>query len=270
MELDFSAWLQLLTRWFHVVLGVTWIGQTYLFNWLERRMEAPPEGSAGEGVSGELWMVHSGGFFKVQKLTRPQVMPTTLHWFKWEAALTWLSGILLLILVYYQGGLLLQYDAEMGNTAASMLSLALLAAGWLVYLLIWRLPFAKNEIVGGAISFAAIMVLAYLLSPIYSSRALYMQIGAIFGTIMAANVWLRILPAQRQMLAATEAGEEPDMTKGAWAAQGSKQNTYMSVPLIFLMISSHFPTITYGSDMALPVLGGLILAGWGGAKLMRG
>ncbi|MCH8327628.1 MAG: urate hydroxylase PuuD [Candidatus Marinimicrobia bacterium] len=270
MDIDITSWMNLLIRWFHVILGITWIGQTYLFNWLERRMEALPAGAEEEGVSGQLWMVHSGGFFKVQKLTKPQVMPTTLHWFKWEAGLTWVSGIGLLILVYYHGGLLLDYDSPLSQTMAIALSIAFILGGWLAYNILLRLPFTVDERAMLALSFASVIGAAYLLDMAFSSRATYMHIGAMFGTIMGANVRDHILPAQRQMLAATEAGEQPDMTLAKKASRASKHNTYMSVPLVFVMLSSHFPTITYGNDLALPILGGLVLFGWGGAKLMRG
>ena len=269
MDIDLNSWLNLLLRWFHVILGITWIGQTYLFNWLERRMEAPL-GDGQDNISGQVWMVHSGGFFKVEKQARPAIMPQKLHWFKWEAALTWISGMLLLALVYYAGGLMLDYDSELSNAAAIGLSLGILVGGWILYDLALRLALMDNDLLVAAVAWLAVLVLAWAMQDLFSSRAVYMQVGALFGTVMAANVWLRILPAQTQMLAATQAGLAPDMALGARAKRASKHNTYMSVPLIFIMIGSHYPTIAYGSDASLAVLGGLILVGWAGAKIMRG
>lgn len=269
MEFDLSSWLNLFLRWFHVILGITWIGQTYLFNWLEKTLTPPPEGSGKRNVSGELWMVHGGGFYLVEKQTVPEIMPRTLHWFKWESALTWISGMLLLFVVYYAGGIMVEIDSELSPAAATGIGLGTLAVGWLAYDLLTRLKALRNDVVVAVVAFPLVLVIAYLLGTVLSARAATMHIGAMFGTIMAANVWLRILPAQRQMLAATRAGEEVDMTLALRAKRSSKHNTYMSVPLIFVMLSSHYPTITYGNDHNIIILGALILLGWGGAHLMR-
>ncbi len=272
-------------RWFHVVLGITWIGQTYLFNWLERRLTPPADPEAKENVAGELWMVHSGGFYLVEKQAAPEIMPRTLHWFKWESALTWISGMVLLFIVYYLGGALLESDSTLGPAAATGLGLGVLVGGFAVYELLWRSPLGRNEVVGAALSLLLVLGLAYALASVFSGRAVYMHVGALFGTIMTANVWMRILPAQRRMLAAAK-GEghrlpkdrdkvrrgkgEHDPALAARARQATKHNTYMSVPLIVLMIGSHFPVSTYGSGQPWLVLGVLILVGWGAAKFMRG
>lgn len=262
--------LNLLIRWFHVIAGIAWIGQTYLFNWMERTLPKEIDSQADENVAGQLWMVHGGGFYLVEKQKIPKVMPRTLHWFKWESALTWISGLFLLIVVYYMGGLMLEADSDMGYFTASLIGTGVLVLGYAVYRLLWSSPLGKNEPTGAGISFLLTIALFFGLDQIFSSRAAMMHIGAIFGTIMTANVWMTILPAQRQMIAAAEKGDTPDMSLAAKARQCSKHNTYMSIPLILIMVSSHFPTITYGNNDNWLILGVFILAGWLAAKWMRG
>ncbi|MBI4057156.1 MAG: urate hydroxylase PuuD [Elusimicrobia bacterium] len=265
-----NEWLNLIVRWFHVVAGITWIGQTYLFNWMEKTLTPPEDSRSRKNIAGELWMVHGGGFYLVEKQKVPEIMPKTLHWFKWEAALTWISGILLLIIVYYMGGLMVEPDSRVSEAAAIGIGVGVLVMGWIAYNLLWRSPLGKNEVLGATLCLFLVMGLTYELSHLLSPRAAYMHIGAMFGTIMAANVWMIILPAQTKMIAATKVGKTPDRSLAARAKRCSKHNTYMSIPLIFLMISSHFPTASYGSDYNWVILGGLILLGWGAARLMRG
>lgn len=271
----FHDWLHLLIRWFHVVVAVAWLGQTWLFSWMDRSLEplAPSE-QEGEGggqgsVEGRLWMVHSGGFYRVdkQKLV-PARMPATLHWFKWEAALTWLSGFALLWIVYYLGGAIVAFDSPVTTGQGIAIGLAALVAGWFVYDLVWRSPLGRREPLGAAVCFALIVAAGWLLTRYLSARAAYLHVGALFGTIMTANVWLRILPAQRQLVAATRVGAPADPALAARAKQRSKHNTYLSVPVIFLMISSHFPITTYGHRLNWLVLGVLVLLGWAGRKVM--
>lgn len=270
MEISVSEWANLIVRWFHVVAGIAWIGQTYLFNWFEKTMAGSvPPGSQGN-VAGRLWMVHGGGFYRVEKQRAPEIMPETLHWFKWESALTWISGVLLLTIVYYAGGLMVEPDGPIGETAAIALGIGVMAGGWIAYNLIWKSPIGRNEYLGAGVSWALVVALACALSRLLSPRAAYMHVGAMFGTIMAANVWMVILPGQRKMLEAVKAGLKPDMAHGERGKRASKHNTYLSVPLVFLMVSNHFPTASYGHPYGWAVLGALILAGWGAAKLMRG
>ncbi len=265
-------WLHLLTRWFHVVLGVAWLGQTWLFAWMDRSLEAVPEGEAGAGgepIEGRLWMVHSGGFYRVDKqLVVPARMPGTLHWFKWEAALTWFSGLLLLWLVYYLGGAVVEYDSGVSAAQGTAIGLGALVAGWLVYDLLWLSPLGRREWLGAALSFALLVAAGWLLTEWLSARAAYLHAGALMGTIMTANVWMRILPAQRRLVASVRAGTPADPALAARAKQRSKHNTYMSIPVIFLMISSHFPVNTYGHRLNWAILGALVLLGWAGRKVM--
>jgi uncharacterized membrane protein len=258
-----TEWANLLLRWLHVFTGILWIGQTWLFMWLDRRLE-----DAAQNPGGRVFMVHSGGFYVVEKRPGLESMPRTLHWFKWEAALTWLTGIALLAVVYYSGGLLLGPDAPVSEGAAIVLSLALLPAAWLVYDALWRAA-GRAEGAGALVSFLLIVGSAWALGRVFSSRAAYMQVGAMLGTLMAANVWQRIIPAQREMVDAIRAGRLPDLSLGFRAKERSKHNTFMVVPLVLIMLSNHFPTATFGHAHAWAMLGGLTLLGWAAAWLVR-
>ncbi|HVR42352.1 MAG TPA: urate hydroxylase PuuD [Thermoanaerobaculia bacterium] len=258
-----SETLNLALRWIHVFAAILWIGQTYLFTWLDRRFE-----TAEEEDPKQVWMVHSGGFYVVEKRSRPD-FARRLNWFRWEAALTWLSGLGLLIVVYYAGGLMVDPGSELTSPRAIALGIALLPIGWIVYDLLWSSPLGRNEAVGATISFALIVALAFVLTHLLSSRAAYMHVGAVLGTLMAANVWVRILPAQRQMIAATREGRTPDASLAARAKGRSKHNTFMVIPVVFIMLSSHFPVSTYGHRFNWAILGGLTLVGWVAARIMR-
>ena len=269
MRLDpnLSEWLNLGARWFHVFAGILWIGTTYYFTWLDARL-SEAEREAREGEQPQVWMVHSGGFYVVEKQKKPGTQE--LHWFRWEAALTWLSGFVLLVLVYYLGGALVDTDVyDISLTAAVAFSIGLLVAAWVVYDLLMLSPLGKNEIAFACVGYALLVGVAYLLTHVLSGRAAYIHMGALMGTLMAANVWMRILPAQRKMIAATRAGETPDARLAAQAKLRSKQNTFMVVPTVFTMISNHFPTATYGSRYNWIILSVLILVGWLVAKFIR-
>jgi len=254
-------WTNLLLRWLHLFSGILWIGQTWLFMWLDRRLE-----DATENPGGELYMVHSGGFYVVEKRPGLASMPKTLHWFKWEAALTWATGLLLLVVVYYMGGLLQEADAELSQGAAIAIGLLLLPVAWIVYDTLWR--FVPTP-VATPVCFALIVALAWALGHVFSARAAYIHVGAALGTIMAANVWERILPAQRAMVEAIRAGRPPDLSLGARAKERSTHNTFIVVPLVMIMLSSHFPTLTFAHDQAWAMLGLLTLVGWAAAWLVR-
>ena len=256
-----SDWANLLLRWLHLFVGILWIGQTWLFMWLDRRLE-----DAVENPGGQLFMVHSGGFYVVEKRPGLASMPKTLHWFKWEAALTWATGVALLVVVYYLGGLLQEPDAELAAGAAMALGLALLPFAWVVYDTLWR--FVPTRF-ATPVCFVLIVALAWALGQVFSARAAYMHVGAALGTIMATNVWLRILPAQQAMVGAIRAGRPPDLTLGARAKERSKHNTFIVVPLVMIMLSNHFPTLTFAHDQAWAMLGVLTLVGWAAAWLVR-
>ena len=273
MDLDLNEWTKLILRWAHVFAGIMWVGTTYFFTWLDGRfveLEQQAEGAkSATKLEKEVWMVHSGGFYRVEKQKVPNVMPDKLHWFRWEAAITWLSGILLFIMVYFHGGLMINFeDSPIGLATAIWLSVGLLLAAWPIYDLLW-FKLVKNDTLGVVISFALTVALAWGLTRLLSGRAAYMQLGGMFGTIMVANVWMRILPAQRRMVAALKAGQEPDQIEAARAKACSKHNTFIVIPVVFIMISNHFPTITYGQRYNWAILSALVLAGWWAAKIIR-
>jgi len=248
-----------------------WVGTTYYFTWLDARLTEEEKAAANTGVPAQIWMVHSGGFYVVEKRKVPDLVSRTLHWFKWEAGTTWLSGFALLIVVYYLGGgALVDPDVrEISVGAAVGIGIGAIILGWIVYDLLVLSPLGRNEVVFAVIAYALIVVLTYGLTRVLSARAAYIHVGAVFGTIMAANVWMRILPAQRKMIAALNEGRKPDDRLSAQAKLRSKQNTFMAVPVVFIMISSHYPGVTYGDRYNWIVLSGLILAGWIAAKFIR-
>ena len=266
-----SEWLNLIFRWVHVFAGIMWVGTTYYFTWLDARLTEEEKAVANTGNSAQIWMVHSGGFYVVEKRKVPDLASRTLHWFRWEAGTTWLSGFALLVIVYYiGGGALVDPDVrDLSVTTAVGIGIGVLIAGWLVYDLIMISPLGKNEKAVAVIGYLLIVGTAYGLTRVFSGRAAYIHVGAMFGTIMAANVWMRILPAQKKMIAAINAGQKPDDALSGQAKLRSKQNTFMAVPVVFIMISNHFPGVTYGERNNWLVLAVLVLAGWVAAKFIR-
>ena len=248
-----------------------WVGTTYYFTWLDARLTEEEKAAANTGVPAQIWMVHSGGFYVVEKRKVPDLVSRTLHWFKFEAGTTWLSGFALLIVVYYLGGgALVDPDVrEISVGAAVGIGVGVIILGWIVYDLLVLSPIGRNEVVFAVIAYALIVGLTYALTRVLSARAAYIHVGAVFGTIMAANVWMRILPAQRKMIAALNEGRKPDDRLSAQAKLRSKQNTFLAVPVVFIMISNHYPGVTYGDRYNWIVLSGLILVGWIAAKFIR-
>jgi uncharacterized membrane protein len=249
MDAQVSEVLNLVFRWVHVVAGVTWIGLLYFFNWINGHVAASLDADT-------------------KKLVVPQLMPRTLYWFRWGAAYTWLSGILLLGIVYYMGGAMVTPNnpAHLSSGAATGVGLGLLVVAWAVYDLLWKSPLGKNEMVAGSISFVLTVGVAYGLSTVMAGRAAYIHVGAMYGTLMAGNVWMRIWPAQRKIIKATKEGTTPEAGAGPIAKLRSKHNTYMSMPLIAIMISNHFPTTTYGAQYGWQVLALIVLVGWAAVK----
>jgi uncharacterized membrane protein len=273
-----SEWLNLIFRWVHVFAGIMWVGTTYYFTWLDARLSEEEKAAGAAGEPAQIWMVHSGGFYVVEKRKVPDILSRTLHWFRWEAATTWLSGLALLMLMFYIGGgsgLLEGNAGDISGRTAVAVGVGLLVVGWVAYDLMMISPLGRNEKAFAVIAYILIVGLAYGLTQVLSGRAAYIHMGAMFGTIMAANVWMRILPAQKKMIAAIKESRQPDQALAAQAKLRSKQNTFMAVPVVFLMISNHFPS-TYGdlviSNFQLPrwsVLAALILLGWIAAKFIR-
>lgn len=263
-------WLSLIARWIHVFAGIMWVGTTYYFTWLDARLTEEEKAVRAAGGTPQLWMVHSGGFYVVEKRKVPDELSRKLHWFRWEAGTTWLSGMALLIIVYYLGGgALIDRDvSDISLAAAVGVGVASLIFGWLIYDLLMISPLGRNEKLFAVVAYVLVVGAAYGLSRVLSGRAVYIHMGAIFGTIMAANVWMRILPAQRKMIEAIKSGQKPDEKLAGQAKLRSKQNTFMAVPLVFLMISNHYGgNTTGGYDWIHMVV--LIPVGWLAAKFIR-
>jgi len=247
--------LHLLVRWVHLIAGIMWIGNSMLFNWLDRNLEPPP--ADRERSLGTIWMVHSGGFYSVEKThLAPGQLPRTLHWFKWQNGITWLSGIALLILVYYLGGAALMTDAGSGaRPEAEVVAIGIgsIVAGWLLYDLLWRSPIGKSPRLAIALSVAVVVTLSAIQFHFLGGRAAYMHTGVVLGTIMTGNVWFVILPSQRELVAATEQGRAQDPRIGYQAKQRSVHNNYITFPLLFIMLSNHFP-LSFGNKWNWVVL----------------
>jgi uncharacterized membrane protein len=264
-----SEWSNLILRWIHVLAGIFWIGQTYYFTKLEGRMAMDEENARISGRVPQVWLVHSGSFSRVEKQASPTSVPGKFYWFRWEALITWVSGFLLLGLLYYSGGLLLDDSvSNIGMGAGVAIGLGTLLVGFSAYEGIWMSPLGRKPFLAGTICFLLVVALAYGLTHLISGRAAYIHIGALFGTIMAANVWMRILPATRKMVNAIRESKPVDLKLAERAKGRTIHNTYMTVPLIFLMISNHFPTATYGASYNWLILSALVLAGGVSAKFI--
>jgi uncharacterized membrane protein len=233
-------WLDLVLRWLHVIAGVVWIGTSFYFVALDSHLDAPARREdAAEGVGGESWEIHGGGFYRVQKYqVAPLKLPDRLYWFKWEAYTTWLSGFALFCVLYYVDAGTRLVGADVSTGAAIAASIGLLAAAWLVYDALCRL--IRNELALAGVLVALVTVTAYGLSLLYADRAVWLQLGAMLGTIMVANVFVVIIPAHRELLRAKEAGREPDPAPGIRAKQRSVHNNYLTLPVLVAMLGDHF------------------------------
>lgn len=262
-------WLNLGVRWFHVFAGILWVGQTYYFTWLDRQF-SKAEGPATDAKPSTVWMVHSGGFYTVEKQNSLGVRPESLRWFRWEALLTWLSGLVLLTLVYYASSGLVDPDvANISQGRAIAIGVAVLVGGWGIYDWAAHSTLGKSEAGFAVFAFLMTAAISWGLLHVFSARAAYLHLGALFGTIMTLNVWERILPAQRKMIAAAAKGAAFDTKLSAQAKLRSKHNTFMAVPVVFLMISNHFPVATYGNKYSWEILIALVVIGWAAAKVIR-
>ncbi len=263
MEAYAGDWLQLLIRWVHLITGIAWIGSSFYFVWLDNHLLAPKaQEDADKGIGGELWAVHGGGFYVVRKFKlAPQLLPEPLHWFKWEAYWTWLSGFALLVVMYYLHAGVYMIDrgvADISALQAVGVSVALLAAGWIFYDQLCKRLGLDHERWIAASMIAVVALVAWGLSHLYSGRAVYMQVGAMLGTIMAANVLMVIIPSQRRMVDAKEQGVAPDPVYGLRGKQRSVHNNYFTLPVLFIMISNHYP-MTYGAKHGWAVLIAILL-----------
>ena len=265
MEAYYLDWLNILGRWVHFITGIAWIGASFYFIWLDNHLEAPADEQDSEkGVGGEVWSVHGGGFYHAQKYkVAPKVLPETLHWFKWEAYTTWLTGMFMLVLIYWYGADVYLIDrtvADLSPTYAVGAAALILLAGWIVYDLLCKSPLGKNESVLGAVLFGLIAFLAWGLCELYSGRGAYIHFGSVLGTIMVANVFFVIIPGQRRMIEAAGRGETPDPADGIRAKQRSVHNTYFTLPVLFVMTSNHY-AMTFGHEYNWLVLVAISLVG---------
>lgn len=250
MDREIFDWMLLLTRWLHITVAITWIGTSFFFMWLDRSFVFNAE-SKREGHIGDLWMVHGGGFYHVEKLMMgPTQVPETLHWFKWESYFTWLSGIMLIFLIFYTGSGTFLLDASVSSISywqAVAISLASIVGSWLCYDFLWERQFTKRlPIIGHALTLLWFAAMSYLLCHLLSGRAAYIHIGAMLGTWMTANVFLRIIPRQVKMVEASKGGQPVNQEWAKNAKNRSTHNTYFTLPVIFIMLSNHFPS-TYGN-----------------------
>jgi uncharacterized membrane protein len=258
-------WLNMLIRWLHVIAGIAWIGSSFYFIWLDGHLEPPRDPADDEkGVGGEVWSVHGGGFYHAQKYKlAPQRLPERLHWFKWEAYTTWLSGIFLTALIYWYGASVYLVDpavAELSAPAATGIAAAFIVGGWFIYDLLCRSPLAGDARVFAGVLLVLCTLLAWALCQLFSGRAAYIHFGAVLGTIMAANVFFVIIPGQKQMVAAAERGELPDPVHGIRGKQRSVHNTYFTLPVLFVMTSNHY-AMAFGHEYNWLILTGIALAG---------
>lgn len=258
-------WLGLLGRWAHLVTGIAWIGASFYFVWLDNHLERPVDAAARErGVGGELWAVHGGGYYNAQKYSNgPPSMPGNLHWFKWEAYTTLMTGAFLLALLYWYQAEIYLIDPNvlaLSKPVAVGLGILTLVGGWLGYDALCRSRLGGSENLMAGVLLVALTAIAYALCHVFSGRGAYMHFGAMLGTIMVANVFFVIMPGQRAMVASTSKGEQPDPAHGIRAKQRSVHNTYFTLPVLFVMISNHYAMLWSHSWNWLLLIG-MCLAG---------
>ena len=265
METYIVDWLNLGVRWLHFVAGIAWIGSSLYFVMLDNSLKAPKKDADKQrGVHGELWAVHGGGFYHSQKLlTGPKGEPLSqdLHWSKWEAYTTWLSGMGLLALIYWWGANSYLIDRSVLDISAPVaiaLSAGSLVVGWLIYDTLCKA--INNEMALALIVFVLVVAAAYGYAHVFGARAAYIHTGALMGTIMVWNVFFHIIPGQKKMVEEIRAGKEPDPRPGIVGKQRSVHNTYFTLPVLFIMISNHYP-MTYGNRYGWLILAVFILAG---------
>lgn len=242
-------WLNLLGRWVHLITGIAWIGASFYFVWLDNHLLPPqnPADADNKGIGGEVWSVHGGGFYHAQKYrVAPDVLPEPLHWFKWEAYTTWLSGFFMLALMYYVGADSYLIDPAvltLSPLQAIAIGIATLTLGWLIYDGLCRSPLGRDDRLLGLAVLAMITLAAWGLTHLFSGRGAYIHFGAMLGTLMVANVFFVIIPGQRELIKAKLAGRETDPTPGLKAKQRSVHNTYFTLPVLFSMMSNHYAMV---------------------------
>ncbi|MEM0912343.1 MAG: urate hydroxylase PuuD, partial [Pseudomonadota bacterium] len=254
-------WLSLFVRWFHVIAGIAWIGASFYFIWLDNSLRTPPNWKKEKGIKGDLWAVHGGGFYEVAKYSYgPEEMPSTLHWFKWEAYTTWISGMLLLVIIYYVGASAFLVDPrvmELTPLQAVSFGLIYIFGGLAVYELACRSKLGQSPKLFAIFLIFFVIFTCWLATFLFSGRGAYIHVGALIGTIMVGNVFLTIMPSQRKMVAAVANKQEVKPEWGAGAKLRSVHNNYFTLPLVFIMISNHYP-MTYQHEYNWLVLVAII------------
>jgi uncharacterized membrane protein len=255
-------WLDLALRWLHVIAAMAWIGTSFYFVLLDQSLRAPKDAADRDaGVGGELWEVHGGGFYHVQKyLVAPPRLPDHLAWFKWEAYTTWLSGFGLMVVLYYleASSTLVKPGSDLEPWVAVVLSIAMLAAAWIAYDVLNRV--VTDGRVLWPVLLGLVALAAWGSAELFSPRAAWLQVGAMIGTVMVANVFVVIIPAHWELIRAKEAGREPDPAPAIQAKQRSVHNNYLTLPVLLTMLAGHFP-FAYGAEHAWAVLVGLMAIG---------
>ncbi|WP_435274002.1 urate hydroxylase PuuD [Psychrobium sp. nBUS_13] len=267
MEAYFFDVINFLVRSLHIITGIAWIGASFYFVMLDNSLHAPKKSSDKEnGVFGELWAVHGGGFYHSQKYMlgpKNEPLDDNLHWSKWEAYTTWISGFFLMAIVYWHGAEIYLIDpsiAEMTQSTAVAISVGYMFGGFIIYHFLCKSALAKNDLLLGFVIFILVSFTAYTLTELFSGRGAFMTFGAMLGTIMAANVLFVIIPGQKQMVARLRAGQEVDPAPGIAGKQRSVHNTYFTLPVLFVMISNHY-AMTYSHDYNWLILMAISMAG---------
>ena len=260
-----TGWLDLVFRWFHVTAAIVWIGTSFYFVALDNHLRPPEEERDRErGVGGETWEIHGGGFYRVEKFrVAPPTLPEPLHWYKWEAYWTWISGFVLFVVLYYlqaHTSLIDPAVAHLSTAEAVGSSVGLLAAAWVVYDVLCRTVGRRSELALGLVVLGLVTATAYGVTHLFAPRAAYLQVGAMLGTIMVANVSSVIIPAHWELVRAKEAGREPDPAANARGKQRSIHNNYLTLPVLFSMLAGHFP-FTYGHAHSWAILVCLMVIG---------
>lgn len=244
-----EEWARLAVRWLHVTTAIAWIGSSFYFIALDLGLRR--DRALASGADGEEWQVHGGGFYHIQKfLVAPASLPEHLTWFKWESYATWLSGFVMLVLVYYLGADLYLVDPSVLDLpiwAAILISLASLSIGWLIYDALCKSPIGNNNTRLMVLLYIVLVAMAWGYTQVFSGRAALLHLGAFTATIMSANVFLIIIPNQKEVVADLRAGRAPDPKYGKIAKQRSTHNNYLTLPVLFLMLSNHYP-LAFASD----------------------
>ena len=261
MGFNFLEWIELILRWSHFIVGIAWIGASFYFNWLENRLERDNQ---PQTIAGELWAVHAGGFYHVRKLAvAPSRLPPHLHWFKWEAYATWFTGLALLVLMFYLDAKIYLLDASLNDLTTLQgtgIGIASLVISWIVYDVLCRSPLNRHSQVLTLLIFVYFCVLTYVLCQLFSGRGAFIHVGASIGTVMVLNVMAVIIPSQKSLVDAVESGGSPDSRLGQSALTRSRHNNYFTLPVLFIMISSHYPS-TFSGPWNWLILIGLSVVG---------